>query len=100
MKAIKSLTYIQKTAVYLGKRCPTSSNNGRSPYKVFSGQTKPRSSRRFSPLKLRSQEVCKKHQVGQNRNKAKLLGCDDDSKDYLMMDTVTQKVVEARSVTS
>ena len=88
------------TAVYLRNRCPTSSNDGRSPYEVYFGN-KPKLDhvRVFGCLGYNLKRSVKRSKLDNKATKAKFIGYDDNSKAYLMMDTVTQKVIKPRSVT-
>ena len=88
------------TAVYLRNRCPTSSNDGRSPYEVYFGN-KPKLDhvRVFGCLGYVFKRSAKTSKLDNKALKAKFIGYDDNSKAYLMMDTVTQKLIKARSVT-
>ena len=89
------------TAVYLRNRCPTSNNDGRLPYQVCFG-TKPKldNGRVFGCLGYVLKRSAKRSKLdNKEATKAKFIGYDDNSKAYLMMDTVTQKVIKATSVT-
>ena len=88
------------TAVYLRNRCPTSSNDGRLIYEVYFGN-KPKLDhvRVFGCLGYVLKRSAERSKLDNKATKAKFIGYDDNSKAYLMMDTVTQKVLKARSVT-
>ena len=88
------------TAVYLRNRCPTSSNDGRSPYEVYFGnKLKLDHVRVFGCLGYVLKRSAKRSKLDNKATKAKFIGYDDNSKAHLMMDTVTQTVIKARSVT-
>ena len=88
------------TAGYLLNRCPTSSNDKRSPYEVYFGK-KPKWGhlRVFGCKCYVLKRSAKRSKLDNKATEAKFIGYDDNSKAYLIMDTVTQKVIEARSVT-
>ena len=87
------------TAFYLRNRCPTSSNDGRSTYEVyFSNNPKLDHVRVFGYLGYVLNRSAKKSKLDNKAKKGKLTGYDDNSKAYLMMGPVTQKVIKARSV--
>ena len=88
------------TAVYLRNRCPTSSNDERSQYEVYFGN-KPQLDhvRVFGCLGYVLKRSAESSKLDNKAMKAKFNIYDDNNKAYLMMDTVTQKVIKARSVT-